>query len=282
MARGLSPQQIALARAGQVGASPSTIYRWISRGYAGMCDLDLRRKCGYKPRSRSAPPRPTAHGEARSFAAFTGLPEEERARACEMDTVIGLRSDRRCLLTLYLRAFRFQLALLMPDRTAEAVQARLDELEKAAPKAFSRLFPLVLTDNGAEFADSGGIERSALDPAARRCSVYYCDVRQSQQKGGCERNHVEVRKILPKGRGISFDRLGGRDCAALMSQLNSEPRPSLGGMCAIDMLLAALGSDGRELLDALGVEKVPYEELNMTVEAIEADRRRRGEEPLVP
>lgn len=42
-----------------------------------------------------------------------------------------------------------------------------------------------------------------------------------------------------------------------MSQLNSEPRPSLGGMCAIDMLLAALGADGRELLDALGVEKVP-------------------------
>ena len=42
VARGLSPQQIALARAGQIGASPSTIYRWISRGYAGMCDLDLR------------------------------------------------------------------------------------------------------------------------------------------------------------------------------------------------------------------------------------------------
>lgn len=30
------------------------------------------------------------------------------------------------------------------------------------------------------------------------------------------------------------------------------------------------------------VEKVPYEELDMTVEAIEADRRRRGEEPLAP
>ena len=99
----------------------------------------------------------------------------------------------------------------MPEKTAEAVRARLDELEKAAPKAFSRLFPLVLTDNGAEFADSGGIERSALDPAARRCSVYYCDARQSQQKGGCERNHVELRKLLPKGRGIGFDALDGRD-----------------------------------------------------------------------
>lgn len=67
-----------------------------------------------------------------------------------------------------------------------------------------------------------------------------------------------------------------------MSQLNSEPRPSLGGMCAIDMLLAALGGDGRELLDALGVEKVAYGDLNMTPEAIEAARRGRGEGPLVP
>ena len=247
-----------------------------------MCDLDLRRKCGYKPRSRSEPPRPTAHGGARSFAAFMGLPEEGRAAACEMDTVTGLKSDRRCLLTLYSRPFRFQLALLMPGKTAAATESALDMLERAAPNAFARLFPLLLTDNGAEFSDCAAIERSALDPAAGRCSVYYCDVRQSQQKGGCERNHVEVRKILPKGRGISFDRLGGRDCAVLMSHLNSEPRPSLGGMCAIDMLLAALGADGRELLDALGVGKVPYGKLDMTVGAIEAARRARGEGPLVP
>ena len=111
--------------------------------------------------------------------------------------------------------------------------------------------------------------------------MYYCDVRQSQQKGGCERNHVEVRKILPKGRGVSFDRLTARDCAVLMSHLNSEPRPALGGMCAIDMLLAALGDDGRELLDALGIEKVPFGELDMTIEAIEAARRERGEELLM-
>ena len=84
-----------------------------------------------------------------------------------------------------------------------------------------------------------------------------------------------VKKVLTLTRGISFDRLGGRDCAVLMSHLNSEPRPSLGGMCAIDMLLAALG-------DALGVEKVPYGELDMTVGAVEADHRRRGEGPLVP
>ena len=282
VARGLSPQQIALARADEVKASASTIYRWIERGYAGMSNLDLRRKCGYKPRSHSAAPRSTAHGGARSFAAFMELPGEERAAACEMDTVEGLKADRQCLLTLYPRPFKFQLALLMPEKTTEAVRARLDSLQKAAPAAFARMFGLILTDNGSEFADCAGIERSALDPDARRCSAYYCDVRQSQQKGGCERNHVEVRKILPKGRGISLDRLTGRDCAALMSHLNSEPRPALGGMCAIDMLLAALGDDGRELLDALGIEKVPFDRLDMTIGAIEAARRERGEEPLVP
>ena len=136
VARGLSPQQIALGRAGQIGASPSTIYRWISRGYAGMCDLDLRRKCGYKPRSRAEPPRATAHGGARSFSAFMGLPEEKRAAACEMDTVIGSRSDRRCLLTLYLRAFRFQLVPGVDARQdGGSTESALDMLERAVAES---------------------------------------------------------------------------------------------------------------------------------------------------
>ena len=154
-------------------------------------------------------------------------------------------------------------------------------LERAAPRAFARLFPLLLTDNGAEFSDCAAIERSALDPAARRCSVYYCDVRQSQQRAAASATTSSPQdtaqgprdQLRPAGRAG----LRGPDVA-----LNSEPRPSLGGMCAIDMLLAALGADGRELLDALGVEKVPYGELDMTVRAVEADRKRRGEGPLMP
>lgn len=54
--------------------------------------------------------------------------------------------------------------------------------------------------------------------------LFYCDPRQSQQKGACEKNHVEIRKLLPKGAGVRFDRLTAADCALLMSQVNSEPR----------------------------------------------------------
>lgn len=280
VSRGLSPQQIAISRAAKIGVSPSTIYRWISRGYAGMSNLDLRRKCGYKPRVHTTAIKPTAHGEARSFASFMRIPEEKRACACEMDTVIGLSSDHRCLLTLYLRPFKFQLALLMPEKTSAATVAILDMLERTSPSAFQRLIPLLLTDNGTEFFDYRGIERS-IHKGKKRCKVFYCDVRQSQQKAACERNHVELRKILPKGCNISFDRLTERDCAVLMSHLNSQPRPSLGGMCAIDMLIAALGKVACDFLDAFGIEKIPYEELLMSIEAVEAERRKRGEKTLI-
>ena len=68
-------------------------------------------------------------------AAFMGLPDEDRAAACEMDTVVGLKTDRQCLLTLYPRPFKLQLTLPMPEKTTEAVRERLDSLQKAAPAA---------------------------------------------------------------------------------------------------------------------------------------------------
>lgn len=47
------PAQIADARSSEFRAAPSTIYRWIERGYAGMSNMDLRRKVGYRPRRRA-------------------------------------------------------------------------------------------------------------------------------------------------------------------------------------------------------------------------------------
>lgn len=156
VARGLSPAQIADGRAGEFEACPSTIYRWIANGYAGMSNAELRRKVGYKPRRKPSEAKPTSHGPERSFKAFSALPEEERARTCEMDTVIGLSKDSQCVLTLYLRPCKIQACLLLPEKSSSAVAAALDMLEKALGKeVFRRLFGLVLTDNGTEFSDTG-------------------------------------------------------------------------------------------------------------------------------
>ena len=260
LARGLSPEQIVASYA--LDVSPATIYRWIEEGYAGTGNIELRRKVSYKPRKKAAP-RSTSHGAERSYAAFLGLGEEERASACEMDTVIGRVHDSKCLLTLYLRPCKFQLMLLLGGKTAEEAAGALDALEEAVGMdGFGRLFDPILTDNGAEFSDHVLIERSAGDSAARRARVFYCDVRQSQQKGSCERNHVELRKVLPKG--TSFDALTRADCALLMSHVNSEPRPSLAGLSPIRMFRLAYGGLAERLLDALGVEEIGPGELNLT------------------
>lgn len=48
--RGLSPEQIARLRAGELGLSHSTIYRWVAAGYGEMTNMELRRKVDYRPR----------------------------------------------------------------------------------------------------------------------------------------------------------------------------------------------------------------------------------------
>ena len=280
LARGLSPAQIADARSSEFRAAPSTIYRWIERGYAGMSNMDLRRKVGYRPRRRAAPA-PTPHGPERSFSAFSALPEGEREAACEMDTVIGRAADRQCVLTLHLRCCRAQLCLLLPERSSSAVAAALDVLEAAVGKrAFQRMFGLILTDNGAEFSDWESLERSCLPGKGARCRVYYCDVRQSQQKGGCERNHVEIRKLLPKGRGLRFDRLAPADLALAMSHVNSEPRGALGFATPARAFRAMLGDDAAALLEAYGIEDVPVDGLDLTPGLIARARAERGDAPL--
>ena len=282
LSRGLSPTQIVMARKGQIGADASTIYRWIERGYAGMNCMDLRRRCGYKKRHHKVDPKPTAHGENRAYAAFSSLEAEARAGACEMDTLIGRATDSQCLLTLYLRPCKFQFALLLPNKSTNSCIEMFDFLEQTLGiDAFKEMFQLILTDNGSEFYDFENLERSVENEVEKRCSIYYCDVRQSQQKGACERNHVELRKLLPKALKINFDRLTCEDCSVLMSHLNSEPRKSLGQKCAIDLFLAIYGEKAQLLLDAFNVKKVEYDNLIMLPKVLEIERRKRGAEPLM-
>ena len=125
--RGLSPEQIVSTSPG-LGVSKSTVYAWIDRGYAGMSNMDLRRKVSYKPRSRKVPRRDTSHSGRRSYDAFRGLGEDVRASAREMDTVVGRPTDSQCLLTLLSRPCKAQLPLLMPERTKAATVARLDDV----------------------------------------------------------------------------------------------------------------------------------------------------------
>ena len=124
--RGLSPEQMAARNGGPVDLSPSTIYRWVSAGYDGMTNMELRRKVGYRPRKRAAGRAATRHSARRSHAAFLALGEDACAAAWEMDTVEGAREDSACLLTLLHRPSRLQLALPLEEKTAGCVADALE------------------------------------------------------------------------------------------------------------------------------------------------------------
>ena len=262
--RGLSPEQMAARNGGPVDLSPSTIYRWVSAGYDGMTNMELRRKVGYRPRKRAAGRAATRHSARRSHAAFLALGEDACAAAWEMDTVEGAREDSACLLTLLHRPSRLQLALPLEEKTAGCVADALEGVRAIL---------------GAEFSDEAAIA-ALLGEGPGETRLVYCDPRRSDQKGACERNHVEIRKLLPKGAGIRFDRLAPADLALAMSHVNSEPRGALGFATPARAFRAMLGEDAAALLDAYGVEDVPLGDLDLTPGLIERARAERGDAPL--
>lgn len=91
---------------------------------------------------------------------------------------------------------------------------------------------------------------------------------------------MELRKLLPKGRGIRLDRLTREDATLVMSQVNSEPRGKLAWRTPAEMLLAAFGEDARALLDAFGIEMLAPSGLDLTPGCVERARAERGEAPL--
>ena len=278
--RGLSPEQMAARNGGPVDLSPSTIYRWVSAGYDGMTNMELRRKVGYRPRKRAAGRAATRHSARRSHAAFLALGEDACAAAWEMDTVEGAREDSACLLTLLHRPSRLQLALPLEEKTAGCVADALKGVRAVlGADGARRVFRAVLTDNGAEFSDEGAIA-ALIGEGPGETRLFYCDPGRSDQKGACERNHVEIRKLLPKGRGLRFDQLVPADLSLAMSHVNSEPRGALGFATPARAFRAMLGDDAAALLEAYGIEDVPIDELDLTPGLIARARAERGDAPL--
>lgn len=270
LARKLSPYEIVALYADDLKVSASTLYRWIGRGYGGMADIELERKVGFAPRKRHIEQRCTRHGKQRSFKAFSALSRDEQDGCCEMDCVIGKKGDRKCILTLYLRPAHFQLYLLLEEHTLAQVSKALDVLEGICGRQlFGKLFSVILTDNGSEFSDPHLLESSVTDGLSKRCRIYYCDVRQSQQKGRCEKAHTELRQKLPKG--TSFDGLDAWDMAEICETVNSTPRKSLCGLSPIEMLYRAYGDGIGALLDHLGIAQLGADDIDLNPTVTDTD-----------
>lgn len=81
------------------------------------------------------------------------------------------------------------LASLRDANTSASVIRIINLLDKVlGPKMFSRLFPVILTDNGSEFSNPKEIERRNT-VHCKRTNIFYCDPSAPYQKGACEVNY---------------------------------------------------------------------------------------------
>lgn len=82
-------------------------------------------------------------------------------------------------LTLHFTPYHLQLALILEEHTCEQVIHGIDSIESTLGTELKDMFPVILTDNGHEFAARIGLERSIN--GGQRTSVYYCEPNRSNE-----------------------------------------------------------------------------------------------------
>ena len=236
--------------------SSSTVYRHIRKGYLSIAPIDLARAVKFKERRKNKLPSiPKEAKKGRSYEDFQNyLSLNQLDYWLEMDTVMG-RMGGKVLLTFNLPFCNFIFARLLDNKTALEVTKHLYDIKNTlyqADKDFFQLFPVILTDNGGEFARVDDIEMDVRGES----KLFFCDPNRSDQKGRIEKNHTLIRDILPKG--TSFDNLTQEDINLICSHVNSVKRAALNGKSAYELFTFTYGE---EISKLLGISKIPAEDV---------------------
>ena len=232
--------------------SERSFYRHVENQTIPIKSIDLAKKVKYKKRKRAkAVSHETGFFAGHEYEDYLELSDQDRARVTEMDTVLGKRGEKKCVLTLHRVDLHFQIYLLLKDRTMESVVNALDWLEERCEGRFTEFFGLILADRGSEFDDIAGIEKSRENDGAR-CAVYFADPQRSDQRGAGEKNHVEFRKIVPKG--TSLEKMTADTLAEICSHVNSSIRKGCGNASPMQMATLCMPST---FFENLGLKLIP-------------------------
>lgn len=127
-----------------------------------------------------------------------------------MDTVIG-RQGGKVILTLLFTICNFMVGILLDSKSALAVSQKFRHLREkfaAAQTPFEQLFPLILTDNGGEFANIHSIECNAA--GTRETHLFFCDTMKSSQKPRVEKTYVAAGYLPQRNQLRSNDTVAAK------------------------------------------------------------------------
>lgn len=211
--------------------SKTTFYKYVNEGVILLSNMDLPRKVRYKKRKKKK-----NKTNKRDYSILKGrtyedyiirLDKEKKLNIWQLDTVIGLASDSKCLMTFLFVETNFMIIRLLEKKDVKNVDLEFTNIKNSlGDEVYKETINIVLTDNGTEFYDPIHMEYN-LDTGEKLCSVYYCHPNSPEEKPELEKNHEYIRYVLPKK--TTFKNLTKDDVKRLEDNINNIPRDILGG-----------------------------------------------------
>ena len=240
-----------------------TLYNYLRKNYFSARNIDLTRIVKLRKRkAKKKPTKDTSIRQNRTYEDFKAFLEKyPETQVVEMDTVEGKKGGK-VLLTMLFRNFKFMLAFLLKSKTQKEVLNVFNWLEnKLGNELFQKLFPVILTDNGAEFSDPYALEFN--DEDIQRTKIFFCDPQASYQKGMLEKNHEFIRYVIPKG--TSMDNFTQEDINLMLNHINSLGRESLNWQSPYKLAEIFLG---KKVLKKLNLAKVPANKVQLNTKLL--------------
>lgn len=219
-----------------------TIYKYIEDGvFLTLTNADLPEKGDRKKKHKTVKKKQSRASSGTSIEQRPDyVNDREEPGHWEMDTVVGKKRTKARLLVLSERVTRREIIIRIKNGRAETVVEALDRLERLYGEAFYTIFKTITVDNGSEFADADGLERSARRDGEKRTTVYYCHAYSSCERGTNENINRMIRRQLPKG--TDFDKVTAAEVRRVESWLNNYPREILGFLSSAQAFEIAFGA----------------------------------------
>lgn len=153
----------------------------------------------------------------------------------EMDTVVsGTNKSTVCLLVLTERKNREEEIYKIPNKQCDSVIKVLNRIErKIGAKSFREKYKSITCDNGVEFLNFDGIEKSCCNKKLKRTIVYYCHPYTSSERGSNENQNRLIRRFIPKGSDIS--QFTDEYITYIENWINNYPRKIFNGKSSNEM-----------------------------------------------
>lgn len=213
-----------------------TVYNYVNTGVLNINRADLPMKGKQKRTYKHI----TSQKRAPAGTSIDYRPPEVDERTTlghwEMDTVYTTKKAKAvrlkpALLVLTERLSRREIIIKMRDRTSGSVVRALNRLERSmGTKEFRETFKTITVDNGSEFADVDGLEKSCLCKSEKRTKLYYCHAHHSWERGSNENANRLIRRRFPKD--TDFSKVTAAQIADLQDWINNYPRKILGWQTA--------------------------------------------------